>query len=138
MPDKRKTLARIHRVRELQHGLAQADEMRARDKHDSELQLAQRIAALAQSVAPSDGAGFSLAAAAHYRERLSQSATAADQRVRAAQFQSVQASERARAAHRDQVAVEKLIARARTEAAQRELRDLQNAPPARKVRHDPC
>lgn len=136
--DKRKMLARIHRVRLLQFGLAQADEMRAHDKVASEVQLAERIAQLTASVAPSDGAGFSLAAQAHYRERLTQSADAAESRVRTARFQSVQASEKARAAHRDQVAVEKLIARARADAILGELRDLQNAPPIRKVRHDPC
>lgn len=131
-------MGRIHRVRTLQLGLAQADELAARDKHASEVQLAERIAALAASVAPMDGAGIALAARAHYRERLTQSADAAAQRVRTAQFQSVQASEKTRAAHRDQVAVEKLIARAQSEIAARELRDLQNAPPIRKVRHDPC
>ena len=131
-------LKRIHRVRTLQFGLAQAEEMRAHDKHANEVQLADRIAALAASVAPVDGAGFSLAASAHYRDRLTQSAVAADARVRSAQFQSVQASEKARAAYRDQIVVEKLIARAHADAALRELRDLQNAPPVRKVRHDPC
>ena len=136
--DRRKALARIHRVRTLQFGLAQADELTARDRHASEVQLAERIAALAASVAPRDGSGVSLAAQAHYRERLTQSAAAAEQRVRTARFQSVQASEKSRAAHRDQVAVEKLIARAHADAALRELRDLQNAPPIRKVRHDPC
>ena len=131
-------LQRIHRVRTLQFGLAQADELTARDRHHSEQQLAGRIAALAASVAPDSGAGVSLAASAHYRDRLVQSAEAAAARVRTAQFQSVQAAERTRAAHRDQVAIEKLIARATNEQHRRELRDLQNAPPIRKVRHDPC
>lgn len=142
MADKRRTLARIHRVRTLQYGLAQADELRAHEHHAGEVQLAERIRSLAASVAPADGAGVSLAAQAHYRERLSQSAGAAEQRVRTAQFRSVQAAENTRAAHRDQVAVEKLIARAKGDAALRELRDLQNTPPRsaglRKVRHDPC
>ncbi len=138
MADKRRMLTRIHRVRTLQFGLAQADEMRAHDKTASEVQLAERIAALAASVGPSDGAGFSLAAAAHYRTRLHQSAEAAEGRVRTAKFQSVQAAEKTRAAHRDQVAVEKLIGRADKDRAMRELRELQNAPPTRKVRHDPC
>jgi hypothetical protein len=137
MLDRRK-LTRIHRVRTLQFGLAQADELRAHDKAASEVQLAERIAALAASVAPTAGAGVSLAAAAHYRTRLHQSAEAAEARVRTATFQSVQAAEKTRAAHRDQVAVEKLIARADRDAAIRELRELQNAPPTRKVRHDPC
>ena len=125
-------LSRIHRVRTLQLGLAQADEARAQDKHTSEVQLAERITALARSVAPADGAGVSLAAAAHYRERLHRSADDATGRVRAAQFQSVQATEKARAAHRDQVAVEKLLARADADAVGRELRELQNAPPVRR------
>lgn len=135
---RRKTLTRIHRVRTLQLGLVRADEMRAHDRVTSETQLANRIANLAAAVGPSDGAGFSLAASAHYRDRLLQSAEAADARVRTARFQSVQASETTRAAHRDQVAVEKLIARADADLALRELRDLQNAPPTRKIRHDPC
>lgn len=134
----RKQLQRIHRVRTLQFGLAQADEARARDKHAGEVQLAERIATLAGSVGPADGAGIALAARAHYRERLTQSAVQAEQRVRTAHFQQVQAAEKTRAAHRDQVAVEKLIARADAEGAARALRELQNAPPTRKIRHDPC
>ena len=138
----RRQLGRVHRVRTLQLGLAQADELRAHDRHASEVQLAERIRSLAASVAPVDGAGVSLAAKAHYRERLSHSAGAAEQRVRTARLQSVQAGENTRAAHRDQVAVEKLIARAHADAALRERRDLQNAPSPsarlRKVRHDPC
>ncbi|WP_374944164.1 hypothetical protein [Sphingomonas sp.] len=137
MPDKRK-LTRIHRVRTLQLGLVRAEEMRALDRVTSETQLADRIATLAAAVAPSNGAGFSFAASAHYRERLLQSAEAADSRVRTARFQSVQASKNTKAAHRDQVAVEKLIARADADLALRELRDLQNAAPTRKIRHDPC
>lgn len=136
-PD-RSRLTRIHRVRTLQLGLIRADEIRAHDRVASETQLADRIATLAAAVAPSDGAGFSLAASAHYRERLLQSAEAADSRVRTARFQSVQASENTRAAHRDRLAVEKLIARAEADLALREIRDLQNAPSTRKIRHDPC
>lgn len=136
-PD-RTRLTRIHRVRTLQLGLIRAEEMRAHDRVASETRLADRIATLAAGVAPSDGAGFSLAASAHYRERLLQSAEAADSRVRTARFQSVQASENTKAAHRDQVAVEKLIARADADLALREIRNLQNAPPTRKIRHDPC
>lgn len=137
MPDKKK-LTRIHRVRTLQLGLVRAEEMRAHDRMLSETQLAGRIADLAAAVTPGDGAGFSLAASAHYRERLLQSAEAADARVRTARFQSVQATEAARAAHRDQMAVEKLMARADADLVLRETRDLQNAPPMRKIRHDPC
>jgi hypothetical protein len=138
MADKRKTLARIHRVRTLQLTLVRGEERRAHDRVASETQLAQRIAALAAAAAPGDGAGVSLAASAHYRDRLLQSAEAAEARVRTARFQSVQATENTRAAHRDQSAVEKLRARADADAAMREVRDLQNAPPARKVRREPC
>ena len=137
MPDKTK-LTRIHRVRTLQLGLIRAEEMRAHDRVASETQLADRIASLAAAVGPRNGAGFSLAASAHYRERLLQSAEAADSRVRTARFQSVQATENTKAAHRDQVAVEKLIARADADIVLREVRDLQNAPPTRRIRHDPC
>lgn len=134
----KKKLTRIHRVRTLQLGLVRAEERRAHDRVASETQLADRIATLAAAVSPSDGAGFSLAASAHYRERLLQSAEAADSRVRTARFQSVQASENTKAAHRDTLAVEKLIARADADIVVRELRNLQNAPTIRRNRHDPC
>ena len=49
--DKSKRLARLHRVRTLQLGLAQADEARAREGMASETALAQRIARLAAAQA---------------------------------------------------------------------------------------
>ena len=136
----RAKLARIHRVRTLQVGLAQADEARVRDIFDSEAALSRRIADLAAGVAPAPeaSAAIAFAAAAHYRERLHRSAETAQNRVRVAEAEATRAAEATRDARRDQSAVEKLIARADTDAALRAIRDLQNAPPVRKVRHEPC
>lgn len=140
MADPRK-LARIHRVRSLQLTLAQADEARALDKHASEASLSARIAQLAAAVAPAEAsthAGFSLSAAAHYRDRLQQSAAAAADRVQAAEQAAERAATATREAKRDQSAVEKLIARADAAEALRALRALEGAPAVRTVRHDPC
>lgn len=136
----RKKLARLHRVRTLQVNLAHAAETSARAQVASETALAQRIAALAAAVAPAEvqGTAVSFAAQAHYRDRLHRTAQAADDRVRTAEAAAARASEATRAAKRDQTAVEKLMARAAFEAGLRELRALQEAPPLRKVRHDPC
>lgn len=134
-------LARIHRVRTLQLGLKRADEAAAAEKHHSETMLSQRIGALADAVAPTvaGAGGFSLAAQAHYRERLQQSALAAISRVAAAEGQWQRAAEQTRAAHRDQTAIEKLMARADAAAMVKEMRALQDAPPsAPRNRHDPC
>jgi len=102
-------LARVLRVRTLQLGLAQADEMRARAAHEQESALSSRIARLAEQVSPVED--------------------------RAA---GARAAEATRAAKRDQSAVEKLIERGLAEAALREIRALRDAPPVRKIRHDPC
>lgn len=137
--DKRQ-LQRIHRVRTLQLGLAQANEAKAAEGLASETALAGRIAELARAVSPSPSAtpGVSLAAAAHYRERLHQSAHAAETRVHAATRQ-VEAARAARQdAHRDQSAVEKLLARADAAELLKAMRALEDAPALRKVRHDPC
>lgn len=136
----KKKLARLHRVRTLQLGMAQAAEVRARDQAASEAALSSRIAQLAAAVAPSegDGAGVSLAAMAHYREKLHRTAEAASNRVRVAEAEAARTVEARQSAKRDQTAVEKLIARAEIEAALREIRALQEAPPTRKIRHDPC
>lgn len=133
-------LDRLLRVRTLQLGLVQADEARARDKAASEATLRARIAQLAEGVAPASApvAGFSLVAAAHFRERLHQSAHAADTRLRAAEAQAARAAEATREARRDQSAIEKLIVRADADAALRAIRALEVAPPTRKIRHDPC
>lgn len=135
-----KKLARIHRVRTLQLNLTQADEARAHERHASEAELARRIGQLAAAVAPAPdaGAGFSLAAAAYYRDRLHQSAAAADARLRAAESSVERAMEATRAAKRDQTAVEKLIARADAAATIKAIRALEDAPAPKRNRHDPC
>ena len=135
-----KTLARIHRVRTLQLGLTRADEARAHDKFASESALSARISSLAAAVAPvpQSAVAVSLGATAHYRERLQQSAAAAIDRVRSAEYQVERAGDATRSAKRDQSAVEKLIARAQADAVIRELRALEDAPAFRKIRHDPC
>lgn len=140
MPDARK-LARIHRVRTLQLGLTRADEARAHERVATETALAQRIGQLAAAVAPAPlqtSAGFSMAASAYYRDRLNQSAAAADGRVRAAENVVARAAEATRAAHRDQSAVEKLMDRARAADVIKEIRALEDAPAFKKKRHDPC
>lgn len=135
-----KKLARLHRVRTLQLGLATAEEARARERMASETALVTRIAQLAAAVAPipdsMTAAGF--AATAHYRERLHQSAAASVERVRAAELQASAASEATQAAKRDQSAVEKLRARADADEASRAVRALEAAPATRKSRHAPC
>ncbi len=135
-----KTLARIHRVRTLQLGLTRADEARAHDKFVSEHTMSGRIALLAEAVAPvhETRVAVSLGASAHYRERLHQSATAAVERVRAAEQHVERAAEATRAAKRDQSAVEKLLARADADAVLKAIRAMEESPVFRKVRHDPC
>lgn len=126
-----KRLARLHRVRTLQLGLAQADEARAHAAMVSETQLSQRIAQLAAAVAPipaHEGA-TTLAAAAYFREKLHRSSDAAAQRVRAAEAQAERRAEATRAARRDQTAIEKLIARDREEDVRAAIKALQDAPP---------
>jgi hypothetical protein len=137
--DKHK-LARIHRVRTLQLGMAQAAETRARDQVASETALSHRIAQLADAVSPTQGggAGVSLAAQAHYREKLHRTAQAAENRLRTAQAEANRTLEARQSAKRDQTAAEKLIARAEAEDALRAIRALQETPPTRKIRHDPC
>lgn len=131
------TLGRIHRVRTLQLTLARAEEARADAQVATEAALSARIAQLAGAVAPVSGDAVALGAAAHYRERLQRSAHAAANRVRAAEADAARAAEGARAAKRDQSAVEKLLERARADALRRAMRQLEETPPARK-RHDPC
>jgi flagellar FliJ protein len=135
-----KTLARIHRVRTLQLGLTRADEARAHDKFASEQALSGRIALLAEAVAPvhETQVAVSLGAAAHYRDRLQQSANAAVERVQAAGYHVERAAEATRSAKRDQSAVEKLLARADADAVLKAIRAMEEAPAFRKVRHDPC
>ena len=135
-----KTLARIHRVRTLQLGLTRADEARARDKVASEQALSGRISLLVEAVSPvhETQVAVSLGAAAHYRERLQQSADAAIARVQDAERLVARAAEATRAARRDQSAVEKLLARADADAVIKAIRAMEDSPAFRKVRHDPC
>ena len=137
--DKRQ-LTRIHRVRTLQLGLAQAAETRAAEGLASESALSGRIADLARAVSPTPSAtpGVSLAAAAHYRERLHQSAHAAEARVVTATREREAARAAREDAHRDRTAVEKLLARADAAELVKAVRALEDAPALRKVRHDPC
>jgi flagellar FliJ protein len=136
----KKVLARIHRVRTLQLNLIRADEARAHDKFATETELGRRIADLAAAIAPTTetGAGVLLAAAAHFRGRLHQSAAAARDRLQSAEYMANRATEATRAAKRDQSAVEKLMARADAEAVLKAIRGLEESPPTRKIRHDPC
>lgn len=133
-------LDRILRVRTLQLGLVRADEARAREKLDGEAALKQRIVQLAESVAPREAASeaFSFIAAAHFRDRLTQSAQSADARVDMAARQLDQATAASQEAWRDQSAVEKLIEREQRAEALRAVRALEQAPPIKRNRHDPC
>lgn len=141
MPRSAKKLDRLLRVRTLQLDQVRADEVRARQRFEQEAQLRERIASLAANVAPApSGTEFanSMIAAAHYRERLQQSAQAAERRVAVAEQGLETARAATREARRDQSAIEKLIARAEQEAALKALRALEAMPPARRNRHDPC
>lgn len=137
---KAKKLDRILKVRTLQLGLVRADEARANERFAGEVNLRNRIAQLAEGIAPAPeaGKGVSLSAAAHFRDRLQQSAEAADGRMRAAEHVANLAAEKTREAKRDQSAIEKLLGRAAAEDALKAIRALEAAPPTRKVRHDPC
>ena len=77
-------------------------------------------------------------AAAHFRDRLHRSAEAADARLRVAAHGLERASEATREARRDHAAIEKLLEREAAEQALKALRELENAPPVRKIRHGPC
>lgn len=140
MPKRGVSLDRILRVRTLQLGLVRAEEMRAAEKLDSEATLKARIAQLSASVAPQEtvGEAFSFIAAAHYRDRLTQSALAAEARLESAARRLELASEATREARRDQSAIEKLIEREQAAEAVKALRALEAAPPGRKNRHDTC
>jgi hypothetical protein len=137
MADKGKTLGRIHRVRTLQLTLARAEESRAHAAAATENALSARIAQLAEAVTSTSGHAVALGAAAHYRQRLQQSAQVAANRVRGAEADIARAAEGTRAAKRDQGAVEKLLERADADALRRAMRRLEETPPGGK-RHDPC
>lgn len=136
----RERLERIHRVRTLQLGMVRADEAAAHEKFASEAALRSRIASLAESIAPApeEAAGFSFAAAAHYRERLHISAQAAESRLANAGARVEAAGEKTREAKRDQTAIEKLLARDAAAEALAAIRKLETAPVPRRLRHDPC
>jgi hypothetical protein len=139
MPDAKK-LDRILKVRTLQLGLVRAEEARANERFAGEVSLRNRIASLAAGIAPAPQTAnaASLGAAAHFRERLHQSAEAAEGRMRAAEQVAARAAEKTREAKRDQSAIEKLLDRATAENALKEMRALEAAPPTRKNRHGPC
>ncbi len=136
----KKQLDRLLRVRTLQLNMTRAAEAQAHDKRASEADLAHRIAQLAQDVAPAptEGSGFALVAAAHFRSRLQASAEMAQARLIDAERAAEAAAEATREARRDQSAIEKLMERADAEAALKAIRELEAAPPVRKIRHDPC
>lgn len=143
MPADARKLSRILRVRTLQLGLSRAEQARAADRVASETALRDRIARLADEVAPAASPrpadSLSFAAAAHYRERLHASADAAAARVAAAHQGLSHAEAATREAQRDQSAVEKLIVRADHAAALKAIRALEALPPGRAPkRHDPC
>lgn len=136
-----KKLERLLRVRTLQLDQVRAQEIHARRRVEQEEQLRERIAGLAANVAPVLGGhelATSLSAAAHYRERLHQSADAAERRVKVAEQGLEQARSATMDARRDQSAIEKLIVREEAQAALKALRELETLPPARKNRHDIC
>lgn len=146
MPNRQQAmLNRLHRVRTLQLNLTMADEARAQERVATERQLSDRIAQLAQAVAPTPApptSAVALMARAHFRNRLNESSDAAAGRVAAAERQADRAAEQTRDAKRDQTAVEKLLERARAAAIRAEMRALEDmpaAPPRRSQnRHDPC
>jgi len=140
MADRKKTLDRLLRVRSLQLNLVRADEARAQAKLDSEQHLRNRIAALADNVAPAPqpSGALALMAAAHFRDRLQQSAEAADARLHVAAQGLERAAAATRDAKRDQTAIEKLIERETAEQVLRAIRALEEPPPVRKFRHGPC
>ncbi len=138
---KTKRFERLLRVRTLQLTQVRGFEAAANAKLDSEAQLRARIAQLADNISPQrteTGFANSMAAAAHYRDRLHTSAVAATQRVQAAEAGLDRAKAATREARRDQSAIEKLIVRAEADAALKALRALEETPPLRKNRHAPC
>ena len=135
-----KRFDRLLRVRTLQLGQVRSQEVAARAKVAQEEALRTRIAQLSANVAPAEQQGMAtqLIAAAHYRDRLHQSALVAAQRVDVAAQQLSRAENATREAKRDQTAIEKLIARGEAEAAIRALRELEKLPAAGRNRHDLC
>lgn len=139
MPKGRK-LERLLRVRTLQLGQTRILETAARERVAQEEALRARIAQLSANVAPVESSDFAsrMIAAAHYRDRLQQSADAADRRVEVAERGLDAAEAATREAKRDQSAIEKLIAREEAEAAIKALRALETLPASGRKRHDLC
>ena len=137
---KAKRFDRLLRVRTLQLGQFRTQEVHARARVVHEETLRERISQLSASVAPAEQqeTANSLIAAAHYRERLHQSAIAADRRVAVAEQGLAEAEQATRQARRDQSAIEKLIGREEAEAALKALRALETLPPTGRNRHDLC
>jgi hypothetical protein len=137
---KAKRFDRLLRVRTLQLGQVRTQEVHARARVIHEETLRERISQLSASVAPAEQqeTANSLSAAAHYRERLHQSAIAADRRVAVAEQGLADAERATREARRDQSAIEKLIGREEAEAALKALRALETLPPTGRNRHDLC
>lgn len=140
MPKGAKRFDRLLRVRTLQLGQVRSQEVAARAKVAQEEALRSRIAQLSAGVAPTEEQGMAMGfiAAAHYRERLHQSAHAAAQRVAVAEQGLTRAEAATREAKRDQSAIEKLIARGEAEAAIKALRELEALPGTSRNRHDLC
>jgi hypothetical protein len=135
-------LGRLLRVRTLQLGQVRSHEVSAHERVAQEEALRARIAQLSRDVAPAPSptpsSATGLIAAAHYRERLNQSAHAAESRVAVAEQGLDVAREATREARRDQNAIEKLVVRARMQETIREMRALEDLPSARRKRHDLC
>lgn len=133
-------LARIARVRAIQLSLARAAEAHANAQAASEAALNARVAQLAAAIAPAPvtGSAVGLTAAAHYRDRLHQSAAAAQGRVDQANARVTVAAAATRAADRDLKSVEKLQDRDTAAAALAAMRALEAAAPTGRLRHDPC
>ncbi len=136
----RRRLDRILRVRTLQLGQVRGEEARARARVEHEETLRERIAQLTANVAPAEeqSTATALRAAAHYRDRLHQSALAAERRVAVAEQGLSSAEAATREAKRDQSAIEKLMARQEADAALQALRALETMPPTGRNRHDLC
>jgi flagellar biosynthesis chaperone FliJ len=142
MPRSARKLQRLLRVRTLQLDQVRSAEAHARAKVDEEQALRERIAALAANIAPvvESGPSFatSLIAAAHYRDRLHQTADAAERRVVAAEHGLESARAATLEARRDQNAIEKLIDREDARMVLKALRELEAMPGVPRKRHDIC
>lgn len=133
-------LGRLLRVRALQLDLKRAEEAAAASQAETIAALARRIQRLAVDASPRAGSasGLTLAATAHYRERLDGSRREAGRRAAAAEQQLEVARARTLEAGRDHGAIEKLVDRARRDRALDEMRKLADAPTPTKRWHASC